>query len=74
MTFLSQRQLTTVSLSAGMLLQRLLTAAGLLQRQLTTSNFAAFYYDFTRFGRKIKINRNLFRILRNFIDPLYIFF
>ena len=41
-------------------------AVGLLQRQLTTSGFAAFYYDLTCFGRKIKINRNLFRILRNF--------
>lgn len=30
--------------------------------------------DFARFSRKIKINRNLFRILRNFTDPLYIFF
>jgi len=41
---------------------------------VTASGFAAFYYDFMRFGRKIKINQNLFRILRNFTDPLYIFF
>ena len=40
----------------------------LLQRQLTAVRFAAFYCDLTRFGRKIKINRNLFRILRNFTD------
>jgi len=42
-----------------------LTAAG-------SSGFAALKCssscDFTRFGRKIKINRNLFRILRNFTD------
>jgi len=40
-------------------------------------SFAALKCDssceFTRFGRKIKINRNLFKILRNITDPLYVF-
>jgi len=40
-----------------------------IRQQLTASGFAALKcnsnFDFTRFGRKIKINRNLFRILRN---------
>jgi len=66
--------MTLLPPAVNWLLQRLLTAAGLLQRQLTASGFAAFYYDFTHLSRKIKINRNLFRILRNFTDPLHIFF
>jgi len=43
-----------------------------IRQQLTASGSTALKCnsscDFTRFGRKIKINRNLFRILRNFTD------
>lgn len=46
-----------------------------LQQQLTAAGFVALQCscDFMRFDRNIKINRNLFGILRNFTDSISIF-
>jgi len=52
-----------------------------IKKFLTTAGFAALKWsswkrikcDFTRFSRKIKINRNLLGILQNYTDPLYVF-